>query len=295
MILNYIIFLKTIEKRPVMKIEIASASYQKLTSRWNTNRFTPDERLIPWARLYLPCKGEGMVRTADGEYPLTPGKMLLIPAYGIVHLSCPEYLEKYWSHFNLYQDESGSDFFPFFHEPLSYTLQEGEFEYFCRLFQRLCDSFNKAAPLSAADEMIQHSALSLLLEPFLKNSGNAAYRERPPQLIRIVTVMKQRDFRDLSMEELSGLTKMPAHYIFKLFREQMNCSPFFYMKQQRLLKACLQLTHALDMTVSEIAGECGYETVAAFSKAFHQQYGVSPREYRKTINKDSGRAKEESF
>ena len=269
-----------------MKTEIAFAGYQTITSRWNTDVFAPEERLIPHTRLYLPCKGEGFVRTLSGTYHLMPGKMLLIPAYAIVHVSCPEYMEKYWSHFNLFMDDLNNDFFQILHEPVEYMMQEGEFDYFCRLFSRLCTLFEDKEPLSPAlKNALSDSCLTMLCEPFLKANSEKTPKSGSPVITRLMTIMQKNKFQDLSIEELSRRSGLSANYIFRLFREKMNCSPLQYMKQQRLLRASIMLAHYLSMTVSEIAEECGYENVASFSKAFRQQYSIGPREYRKKINK----------
>ncbi|MBR7138525.1 MAG: helix-turn-helix transcriptional regulator [Lentisphaeria bacterium] len=34
-----------------------------------------------------------------------------------------------------------------------------------------------------------------------------------------------------SVEELSKEAGIPSHHIYRIFREKMNCSPAFYMKQ----------------------------------------------------------------
>ena len=269
-----------------MKSEIAFAGFQKITPRWNTDIFAPNDRLIPQTRLYFPCKGEGYVKTASGSYHLTPGKMLLIPAYAIIHVSCPEYMEKYWSHFNFFMDDLKHDFFLMFHEPMEYTMQEGEFNYFKQLFSRLCDFFEDKEKLSPAlkNEFL-NSCLTMLLEPFLKEHQGEAQNSDSPSIINLLTIMQKNKFQDLSIEELSRRSGLSVNYIFRTFREKMNCSPLHYMKQQRLLRASLMLAHYGSMTVSEIAEECGYAATAAFSKAFRQQYKTAPREYRKEINK----------
>ena len=268
-----------------MKTEIAFAGYQAITQKWNSDIFSPEDRLIPHTRLYLPCKGEGFVRTNSGTYHLKPGKMLLIPAFAIVHVSCPEYMEKYWSHFNLFMDDLNNDFFQILREPVEYTMQEGEFDYFCQLFSRLSTLFEDKELPPALKNGLSESCLTMLLEPFLKVHAAKTPKSSSPSIIKLMTLMQKNKFQDLPIEELSRRSGLSVNYIFRLFREKMNCSPLRYMKEQRLLRASLMLAHYLSMTVSEIAEECGYENVASFSKAFRQQYGVGPREYRKKINK----------
>jgi AraC-like DNA-binding protein len=52
-----------------------------------------------------------------------------------------------------------------------------------------------------------------------------------------------------------------------------------YVRRMRLQRAALKLRMgAVDIT--EVALSAGYDTHAAFSRAFKQQYGLSPRQFR---------------
>ncbi|MGX8795148.1 helix-turn-helix domain-containing protein [Fusibacter sp. JL298sf-3] len=58
---------------------------------------------------------------------------------------------------------------------------------------------------------------------------------------------------------------------------------FSYLKELRLLRGW-QLLLQTDRTVTEIAGEVGWENPSKFSSAFKSRYKISPLTYRK-LNK----------
>ena len=59
----------------------------------------------------------------------------------------------------------------------------------------------------------------------------------------------------------------------------MDKTPLDYVTEWRMQKA-IQLLHKDDMKLIEVAQAVGYESDAAFSKAFKRVVGVAPREYR---------------
>jgi AraC family transcriptional regulator len=56
----------------------------------------------------------------------------------------------------------------------------------------------------------------------------------------------------------------------------------------RLSKSTGKLAN--DLSVTEVAMQSGYETPAAFAKAFKEQYAVSPKEFAKNIKEQKGNA-----
>lgn len=78
-------------------------------------------------------------------------------------------------------------------------------------------------------------------------------------------------------------------YLFTLFQRVLGVSPRDYLTQFRLSRAKEQLT-LTNAPVSSIALSCGYQDPQVFSKAFKQQFGLTPVNYRKL---DRERAKRE--
>lgn len=53
-----------------------------------------------------------------------------------------------------------------------------------------------------------------------------------------------------------------------------------WREKQRMSRAAMLLQHT-QLTISQIAQVVGYDDALYFSRLFHQQYHVGPREYRK--------------
>lgn len=71
----------------------------------------------------------------------------------------------------------------------------------------------------------------------------------------------------------------PSHFR-QLFRKHYNCPPRSYLRQARIGKAC-RLMMASSKTLSEIAEEVGFNSVHSLSKAFREEEGITPSEYRR--------------
>lgn len=70
-------------------------------------------------------------------------------------------------------------------------------------------------------------------------------------------------------------------YLYRIFRKHEKCSPISYLNKIRLEEAKKRLIGEA-LSISEIAGACGFFDASHFSKAFLAAYGVTPGEYRKS-------------
>lgn len=83
----------------------------------------------------------------------------------------------------------------------------------------------------------------------------------------------------LDREVLASVTGFSVPHLHRLFMMTVGMSPACYIRRQRLLRAGQKLRMgAVDIT--EVALAAGYATHAAFSKAFRQQFKLSPSEFR---------------
>ena len=83
----------------------------------------------------------------------------------------------------------------------------------------------------------------------------------------------------LDRETLAAVAGFSIPHFHRVFRAQVGESAASYVRRLRLDRAGRKLRMgAVDIT--EVALAAGYDSHAAFSKAFKQQFGVSPREFR---------------
>jgi transcriptional regulator GlxA family with amidase domain len=83
----------------------------------------------------------------------------------------------------------------------------------------------------------------------------------------------------LNRQVLAAVAGFSVSHLHRLFAEEAGESIARYTRRMRLRRAGQKLrAGATDIT--EVALAAGYDTHAAFSKAFKQQYGLSPSTFR---------------
>jgi AraC family transcriptional regulator len=83
----------------------------------------------------------------------------------------------------------------------------------------------------------------------------------------------------LDRETLAEIAGFSVPHFHRVFTAHVGESAISYVRRLRLERAARKLRMgAVDIT--EVALAAGYDTHAAFSKAFKQQFGLSPSEFR---------------
>ncbi|MGJ8677357.1 MAG: helix-turn-helix domain-containing protein [Akkermansiaceae bacterium] len=83
----------------------------------------------------------------------------------------------------------------------------------------------------------------------------------------------------ISVKELAKFAGMSESTLNRKFHEHLQITPQQLLSQLRIAKAC-KLLHESVLNISEIADHCGYDSPAAFSRAFKKTKHCSPRDYR---------------
>ncbi|MFP3089740.1 helix-turn-helix domain-containing protein [Treponema sp. TIM-1] len=94
--------------------------------------------------------------------------------------------------------------------------------------------------------------------------------------------------RRISLQEIADVSGLSAPYFSTIFKEEMGENLSSYLNRLRVEKAGRLLTET-DLSLSEIAGSCGFEDQSWFSKIFKNYTGISPGKYR---TKGGGRVSE---
>lgn len=100
-----------------------------------------------------------------------------------------------------------------------------------------------------------------------------------PQEYSFNTIIQQNLFTNLSLDELAFLCNMSLATFKRKFSEHYRQPPAKYILSQKLERAA-QLLHLPGKSVSDIAFECGFESVSGFDKAFKKHTGKNPSEFR---------------
>lgn len=84
----------------------------------------------------------------------------------------------------------------------------------------------------------------------------------------------------LTLSEIAASSFISTRECSRCFKETLGQSPFAYLISYRLYKSCDLLSHT-DLSVTEIAAACGFNSSSYFTKLFGQQFSCTPKEYRR--------------
>ena len=99
-------------------------------------------------------------------------------------------------------------------------------------------------------------------------------------LQRLIDYIEEHLEDELNLDDLSrviGYSPFHLHHIFTAFTGESLAG---YIRKRRLSQA-VRWIQGTDLRITDIALHCGYQTPAAFSKGFRQEFGISPSELRK--------------
>ena len=88
-----------------------------------------------------------------------------------------------------------------------------------------------------------------------------------------------------SVSDLCQAFHYSTNYIERLFQREFGVSPIQYINDVKIKKA-MYLLETTSKPITAIAEECGYFDYPYFYKRFVQKAGVSPSEWRKTIQRN---------
>ena len=112
----------------------------------------------------------------------------------------------------------------------------------------------------------------------MKTNGRSAERCND-RITAVEHYIGQHMDERLDREVLAAVAGFSVPHFHRLFTAQVGENIASYVRRARMLRAGRKLRMgAVDIT--EVALAAGYETHAAFSKAFRRQFGLSPSEFR---------------
>ena len=95
----------------------------------------------------------------------------------------------------------------------------------------------------------------------------------------VMRYIREHISEPLDREMLAGIAGFSVPHFHRVFTSHVGESAISYIRRIRLERAARKLRMgAVDIT--EVALAAGYDTHAAFGKAFKQQFGLSPSEFR---------------
>ncbi len=111
--------------------------------------------------------------------------------------------------------------------------------------------------------------------------------EEPLHRLRRILGRIHRDYGEsVTLKQIAQEEYLSVNYLSRYFHQKTGIGFNQYLNQVRLKAAEEKMLRDTKLSVTEIAGRCGFGDSTQFIKKFQGQYKVSPRNYRKQIRQD---------
>lgn len=108
----------------------------------------------------------------------------------------------------------------------------------------------------------------------------AATRETPSRVLPALDAMARRYHESLGINELARQCGMSVRTFQLHFRRAMGQTPQSYLIQCRV-QAAIALLRTSELSVTDLAFECGFGSLSSFNRAFRTHTGRKPSAFRK--------------
>ena len=153
-----------------------------------------------------------------------------------------------------------------------------------KIFVDLCECHENGIP----EQEILIQSLVLKLVYLLKRQESqqiAAYMPKSSNreaIERTISYIRENPTADLCLNTLSKKVKFSPIYFHKVFKASTGKTLREYVEEQRMKKA-IDMLISTNMTLTQIAYECGFSSQSYFSFAFKKKMNQTPREYVRTL------------
>lgn len=113
-----------------------------------------------------------------------------------------------------------------------------------------------------------------------ENKKNPVSSIRNPDTFKMVDYIHKHYAENISIEDIAASGGMCRSKCCNLFHKVTGQTPNVYLTHYRIAKSC-KLLNETDMSVSEIAYSCGFQSASYFIVVFKKAQGISPQKYRK--------------
>ena len=122
--------------------------------------------------------------------------------------------------------------------------------------------------------------LTLLMEQSWQPAGAARTSTKKQDLQQVREYLDNHLTEKITLDDLASRFYINKYYLTRTFHEQFGMPINVYISQQRVTRAKRLLRYS-DLTIEQIAAQCGIFDPNYFSRMFKKIEGIAPAEYRK--------------
>ena len=166
--------------------------------------------------------------------------------------------------------------------------QESEFSYLIadyrnddRMKNLFEDLFCEYLDLSVCSDKLAEDYMKIFFILLMRSDTSQIKTNTKADVLRILEYINQ-NYTDCSLGILAEKFHFSEKYLSRLIREKTGMSFMEILTDARMNAASYCLLHT-DLSVREIAVQCGYTNQSFFYKKFNEKFGMSPKEYRESL------------
>lgn len=120
--------------------------------------------------------------------------------------------------------------------------------------------------------------LAYLDRAYDDRSAGSLRAEKPELLDKVMAYIEQHYAEHITVYDIAHKFYVSDSSISHHFKQKMGISIYHYVTQRRLISAKNLISKG--MALEQVAARVGFSDYSAFYRAFKQEYGISPRQYR---------------
>lgn len=121
--------------------------------------------------------------------------------------------------------------------------------------------------------------LAQIRRAFLDRSAHAMQAEKPELLDSLLAHIESNMSQKITLIDVAHRFYVSESTVSQTFRKKLGVSFYQYVTQRRLITAKSLIENG--SLLEDIATQTGFGDYSGFYRAFKQEYGISPRQYRK--------------
>ncbi len=252
--------------------EVISAGIYNLELATKGRAITKNRKTVMF-EIELPLFDGGISYVNSEEHPITSDTLICAKPGQIRHTRSP--FSCYYIHVIVKEGELYDTLMS-----LPNFIKTDKKDKYLALFKRFCKHYGNGTP---SEELISNSVMLEILYMLVTDAERTTAREKIKNnnyaaIESTIAYVKENLTADLSLEMLAERVGFSPIYFHKCFKTSVGMTLREYVEAQRIKRATSLLTHT-DMTLTQIAYECGFSSQSYFSYAFKRSLGMTPREY----------------